>query len=66
MDIYLSNEKVSQGKMFLNDLLMPSIELLNILKFQTHGKDIYVYEFRDFMPIDLTKVGDEGELWVSK
>jgi len=30
---------------------------------KNHGKDIYVYEFRDFMPIDLTKVGDEGEGW---
>ena len=28
-----------------------------------HGKQIYVYEFRDFMPIDMTKIGDDGSGW---
>ena len=28
-----------------------------------HGKPVYMYEFRDFMPIDLTKVGDDGDGW---
>ena len=61
MDIYLPNEKVPQGKE-----TRPEMSPQKSIIFQSHGKDIFVYEFRDFMPIDLTKVGDEGELWVSK
>ena len=25
------------------------------------GANVYVYEFRDFMPIDVTKIGDDGD-----